>query len=116
MTFIQNLISDDIIYALGWTMIHSLWQGMLIAFLLAFALYFLQKRSARLRYEIASLSLFLILFFHSLQMPISVPNGKQSRMQRKLNFLWCAIFFNENLQNYDFNLTFLIRVKLTFLI
>ncbi len=61
MTFIQNLISDEIIYALGWTMIHSLWQGMLIAFLLAFGLFFLQKRSSRLRYEVASLSLFLIL-------------------------------------------------------
>ena len=60
MNFIQNLLSDETIYALGWTMVHSLWQGMLIAFVMALVLFGLQKRSAKLRYEIASVSLFLV--------------------------------------------------------
>ena len=58
MNLIKNLISEDLIYALGWTMIHSLWQGLLIAFFLLIALYLLQHKSAKLRYEIAGLSLF----------------------------------------------------------
>ncbi len=58
MNLIKNFISEDLIYALGWTMIHSLWQGLLIAFFLLIALYLLQDKSAKLRYEIAGLSLF----------------------------------------------------------
>ncbi len=60
MDFIQQFISEEIIYALGWTVIHSLWQGTLIAVLVAIAMSTLQKKSARLRYEIATFSLFLV--------------------------------------------------------
>ena len=27
----MNLIQDQIVYSLGWTIVHSLWQGFLIA-------------------------------------------------------------------------------------
>lgn len=58
MNFIHHLISDELIYALGWTMLHSLWQGVLVAFLMFIVLYSWRGRSARIRYEMASLSLF----------------------------------------------------------
>lgn len=60
MNILQNLISDELIYALGWTMVHSLWQGILIAFLMYAALFFLQKKSAKIRYEVATISLFAL--------------------------------------------------------
>ena len=61
MNFIQQFVSEELIYAVGWTVVHSLWQGFLIAFLLLLAMQFLRKRSAKLRYEVSGLALFLML-------------------------------------------------------
>ncbi|MEM8909915.1 MAG: M56 family metallopeptidase, partial [Bacteroidota bacterium] len=60
MDFLSHYISEPLIHALGWTVLHSLWQGSLVAIVMALILSNLQKKSARLRYEIASLSLFLV--------------------------------------------------------
>lgn len=57
---IQQLFSEDLIQALGWTMIHSLWQGFAVAIIMGLAMIVLQKKSAKVRYEIAWFSLFLI--------------------------------------------------------
>lgn len=61
MEFIQAYFSTELIYALGWTVVHSLWQGILIALIMAGALIGLQSKSSKLRYEIAGLSLFMVL-------------------------------------------------------
>ncbi|MEM1319995.1 MAG: M56 family metallopeptidase [Bacteroidota bacterium] len=60
MDFIQSYIPEDIIYALGWTVVHSLWQGMLVALVMALVLMGLQHKSAKLRHELSGLSLFTI--------------------------------------------------------
>ncbi|MEM6964087.1 MAG: M56 family metallopeptidase [Bacteroidota bacterium] len=57
---IQHLLPEALIQALGWTMIHSLWQGFAVAILMGLAMIILQKKSAKVRYEIAWFSLFLI--------------------------------------------------------
>ena len=64
---IQNIFSEDLIQALGWTMIHSLWQGFAVAILMGLAMIVLQKpanrtgwKSAKIRYEIAWFALFLV--------------------------------------------------------
>ena len=62
MEFILKLISEELIYALGWTVIHSFWQAMLLALGLAALHYFLRKRSAHLRYLTAYATIFLVLF------------------------------------------------------
>jgi len=59
MSLLQNIFSEQFIYALGWTLIHSLWQGALMGILIALAMVFLQKYTARLRYFIYSISLFV---------------------------------------------------------
>ena len=61
MDFIQNFISEELIYALGWTVMHSIWQGFLIAIVMALALQVWSKKSAKVRYEVATFSLFLVL-------------------------------------------------------
>jgi TonB family protein len=49
--------------AMGWTLVHSLWQGALLALLAAAALHLARYRSAELRYVIASGTLALLVFF-----------------------------------------------------
>ena len=63
MDFILSYISEELIYALGWTVIHSLWQGAIIALALAFMMPALQKKTAKFRYEISALSMFLVFIF-----------------------------------------------------
>ena len=61
MEFITTFFSDTVLYALGWTVIHSLWQGTLLAVLLSVFMMALEKQSARLRYEIACGAMFTML-------------------------------------------------------
>lgn len=63
MDFIQQFISEELIYALGWTVVHSIWQGLLVAIIMALVMQSMQKSSAKLRYEVASISLFLVFVF-----------------------------------------------------
>lgn len=57
---IQNLFSEELIQAIGWTMIHSLWQGFAVAVLMGIVMIGLQKKSSKVRHEFAFFSLFLI--------------------------------------------------------
>ena len=59
MNVLQNIFSEQFIYALGWTLIHSLWQGALIGLLIAGAMILLHKYTAKLRYFIYNVSLFV---------------------------------------------------------
>lgn len=60
MNIIENVFSEQFVYALGWTLIHSLWQGALIGLLIAVAMVLLHKYSAKLRYFIYSTSLLVV--------------------------------------------------------
>ena len=53
MNTISNFISQELMNAIGWTLLHSLWQGALIALILGVSLIFLQKKSAALRYGLS---------------------------------------------------------------
>ena len=61
MNALSSLLSADWVQALGWTLVHSLWQGAVISILVAVAMIFLQKFSARIRYFIYGMSLVLLL-------------------------------------------------------
>ena len=50
-------LSEQFVRALGWTLIHSLWQGALVAFLLAIVMVYLRKHHSKLRYTACCLSL-----------------------------------------------------------
>lgn len=50
MEFIYNILPENILYALGWTVLHSFWQAFLIALLLAAYLLLGQQRDAKKRY------------------------------------------------------------------
>jgi bla regulator protein blaR1 len=58
LTDAQQIFPDPFIYALGWTVIHSLWQGTFVACLMALILTGLQNKSAETRYRVAGGALF----------------------------------------------------------
>jgi bla regulator protein BlaR1 len=51
MKIISNLLSDSVVTAFGWTLIHSLWQGTLLLILAATTFYILRKGTANARYN-----------------------------------------------------------------
>jgi len=50
MTFIQNFLSDQSVYALGWTIVHSIWQILVIALILRGLLNVFHNASSNVRY------------------------------------------------------------------
>lgn len=60
MITIRQFLSDQTVYALGWTLIHSLWQIMFIAFLLYGLLGLLRNKSANSRYTAVAVAFLFI--------------------------------------------------------
>ncbi len=58
---IHQYISEAFAYALGWTIVHSLWQALAIGLLLFVALHFTKKQSATTRYWLSSAALLSVL-------------------------------------------------------
>lgn len=61
MNFIEHFFSEAFIYALGWTVLHSLWQAMVAALLLGLLSFLLQRQPAAVRYLAGKLALFFVL-------------------------------------------------------
>jgi len=57
-----TILSEELVSALGWSLLHSLWQGALIALVLGVVLLFLQKKSSHLRYTLSISAIVLTLF------------------------------------------------------
>ncbi len=61
MKIINELIPETVAYALGWTVLHSLWQGLVIALLLFLGLHLLKNKSPKWQYEASCFALFSVL-------------------------------------------------------
>lgn len=61
MNMINHFLSGAFIEALGWTLVHSIWQGALVAILVAVLMIILKKYSAKSRYLIYFTSLIFLL-------------------------------------------------------
>ena len=63
MTTLEHFVSPALVRALGWTLLHSLWQGALVAGALAGALLLLRRQRAEVRYvaSVAALGLVVVL-------------------------------------------------------
>ena len=57
MTVVDRFVSDPVVIDLGWFLLHVLWQGTLVALVLAAVLPLLDERAARLRYALSTLAL-----------------------------------------------------------
>ncbi|MBI4551491.1 MAG: HEAT repeat domain-containing protein [Candidatus Latescibacteria bacterium] len=61
MTLILSLLSPRVMQALGWALVHFVWQGVLIAGVLACSLRLLRDRSATIRYLLCCGALWMML-------------------------------------------------------
>ncbi|KAA3623507.1 MAG: hypothetical protein DWQ02_24420 [Bacteroidetes bacterium] len=57
----NRLVSEELINALGWTVLHSLWQALLVALVVAGGTILLQKRGAQWRYRLANAGLLAVV-------------------------------------------------------
>ncbi len=61
MEIINELIPEAVAYALGWTVLHSLWQGIVIALFLFLGLHLLKNKNPKWQYEASCFALFSVL-------------------------------------------------------
>lgn len=77
MNLLTRIVSDEFMYALGWTVIHSFWQALVVAVVMALLMLALQKYPARLRYLTANIALVTmfalsVLTFYKLYHPTKI--------------------------------------------
>lgn len=60
MNWSESLFASPFTQSVGWTILHSLWQGALLALVLALLLIVMKKNSASMRYFVASATLFVL--------------------------------------------------------
>lgn len=100
MNVFDSIFSGNIAQALGWALVHSIWQIAIVSLLLAAVMVVLHDKSARLRYLIAIGSLGLILlvsaitFFSVLQSPRATATGNVEISQ----ITYTQLFFDTNYQ------------------
>ena len=61
MNALTDILSHQVVYKLGWTLLHLLWQAGVVALLLAILLRLLRRASANLRYIVACSALALVV-------------------------------------------------------
>jgi len=79
MDMLENILSQGIVHKLGWTLLHSVWQGGVVVLLLVVCLRILQKYSANLRYVITCIGLVVIVLltvatFYVVPAPTPMPD------------------------------------------
>ena len=61
MNKVETFLSQELVVALGWTILHSLWQAALVALALSALLILLNRHSAQVRYFVSVTALFTTL-------------------------------------------------------
>lgn len=96
MDFLHQFVSETLIYALGWTVLHSLWQGLLIALVMVLLFQALENKSAKLRYEVASFALFLVFISSLCTFFVLYDAIDQQSIQGQLQGDWMMILQGES--------------------
>jgi len=77
MLILQDILSQEIIQKIGWTLLHFIWQAAVVALLLAILLRVMRKSTPDLRYIFACLALTLIVLLPVITIklvPVSAPH------------------------------------------
>ena len=61
MNWLYDFLSENFVHALGWTVLHSLWQGLIIGLVLSLILMNAPTKSAENRYRLSFAALLLML-------------------------------------------------------
>lgn len=70
---LSNLSLHSLSEALAWTLLHSVWQAVIITGLVALAFHIIDRNNAKLRYAIASMAMLLIFVLAALTFLIALP-------------------------------------------
>ena len=89
MNKVENILPDNLTYALGWTVVHSLWQGVIIAAIMALLLAILKNKTANRRFWIANAALLLMSISSAFTLFWLMDNqgGTLGNQQKMLNLL-----------------------------
>ena len=60
MNTLDTLLSQEFIYRFGWTLVHFVWQGLVIALTISLVLWFLKTKSSNGRYLVGCLGLIMM--------------------------------------------------------
>ena len=77
MTTLENFVSPALTRALGWTLVHSLWQGALVAAVLAGALLLLRRQRAEVRYAASAGALGVVVALAGITFGIYLSSGER---------------------------------------
>ena len=117
MNFLQQYIPVEIIEALGWSFVHSLWQASIVAFCLTIVLLFMQKSKANIRYWVSFASLIVIIgwtgntFIKSFQQTMQRENlrteiqNNPSLLKQKIKTEFSIIDSENSIEKTSFNLS-----------
>ena len=61
MQIVLKLFTAEFVEALGWALLHSLWQGAIVAVVLGFIMLLMKKNSAQIKYLVSYFSLLIIV-------------------------------------------------------
>ena len=75
MSFVNNIFSEVVIASLGWTILHSLWQGLIISLVFVFLMSVFKKKNSTVRYGIG-VAMMLLMITVSIITFISVYNSE----------------------------------------
>jgi beta-lactamase regulating signal transducer with metallopeptidase domain len=90
MNSLEMLLTKPLLQALGWALVHFIWQGALVALLYAGVATLLRRRAASLRYSVACAAMLLMLVLpvatvfiveQSSPLTASEPSGQTARSQ-----------------------------------
>ena len=77
MKLLQHIFAPELIEAIGWTLVHSLWQGAIVAIAVTILLLIMMRNSAQLKYLVAFFSLILMLGWSSVTFVTSFNYAKE---------------------------------------
>ncbi len=61
MTYLQNILNETLVNAIGWTILHSIWQGAIVVIIATVVLSLFKNPSSKLRYNMYASALFVLL-------------------------------------------------------
>jgi len=80
MNTLQYIFSAELIEALGWTIVHSLWQGVAAAIGLFILLLLMRKNSAQVKYILSFVALIIVLVWSSATFVHSFNYAKEKQL------------------------------------
>lgn len=87
-------INDNLVKAISWTLVHSVWQGFLLAILAGIVIVFTNKSTAALRYNLFSGLFFIFLMVVAITFNYEFRSGTEEVITR----------FNMPIQNFHFDI------------